>query len=213
MNKLKALRISMQFFAEGGEGGSDVGGGDNSAPDAGQGGQPAPNPSPNPEPPKADARDAEILNLKKQIDDMKKANMDEQQRAKYEAEQKKAEYELKLAELAAEKNRSTALQELAGTSLAGNSVEVLDFVIGKDEAETKSNVKKFSTLVDKLVKAGVEETFKQHGRNPNGGGVGTGDSGSDKSGQNSLASQLGQRKAEQLKQSKKILDFYTGGRK
>ena len=80
--------------------------------------------------------------------------------------------------LAEKENRLFAIKAIKAAGLDDGSdkaLELVDFVIGGSEEEIEARVKAFNGLVKKFVKAEVDKTFKQHGRDPGQGGGGAGD--------------------------------------
>ena len=107
-----------------------------------------------------------------------------------------------------QKNLIYAQQAVTKAGFGDDLSAVVDFVMGDSEEKTDERVKNFKTLVDKIVAAQVDKTFKANGRTPNGAGNGDGKS------ENSIAEKLGKAKAEQTKKSNDILNhYYTGGKR
>lgn len=102
----------------------------------------------------------EVLKRSK-LTDAEAADMERQEREEALAERERA--------LQDEKNRWYAMRAIkkAGLDDGGdNALELVEFVLGADEAAIDERVKAFGGLVKKFVKAEVDKTFKQHGRNP-----------------------------------------------
>ncbi len=111
----------------------------------------------------------EIEELKKQIEELKTKAMDDDQRKKYEDEQKAKEFEEQKKEFEVTRNKYVATQALSSAGL-DNSEDVVSLVLGEDEAATKAKVATLQKLVNKLVKAAVDQRFKEAGRDPSHGG-------------------------------------------
>lgn len=110
----------------------------------------------------------EIEELKKQIEELKTKAMDDDQRKKYEDEQKAKEFEEQKKEFEVTRNKYVATQALSSAGL-DNSEDVVSLVLGEDEAATKAKVATLQKLVNKLVKAAVDQRFKEAGRDPSHG--------------------------------------------
>lgn len=115
--------------------------------------------------------------LRQQLEALKKSKLTEDEAAeldRQEREEALAEREKALQE---KENRLYAIKVIKAAGLDDGSdraLELVDFVIGGTEAEIDAKVKAFGGLVKKFVKAEVDKTFKQHGRNPE-QGAGAGD--------------------------------------
>ena len=114
--------------------------------------------------------------LRQQLEAIKKAKLTDDEQAELDRRQQEEELAEERKALQDEKNRWYAMKAIkkAGLDDGGDdSLELVEFVLGNDEAEINSRVKAFGDLVKKLVKAEVDKTFKQHGRNPeHGNGAG-----------------------------------------
>lgn len=107
--------------------------------------------------------------LRQQIESLKKNHLTEAQAAELERQQREDDLAEREKALQDEKNRWYAMKAIkkAGLDDGGDdSLALVDFVLGSSEADIDARVKSFGALVNKLVKAKVDETFKQHGRNP-----------------------------------------------
>lgn len=107
--------------------------------------------------------------LRQQIESLKKNHLTAAQAAELERQQREDDLAEREKALQDEKNRWYAIKAIkkAGLDDGGDdSLALVDFVIGSSEADIDARVKSFGALVNKLVKAKVDETFKQHGRNP-----------------------------------------------
>ena len=154
--------------------------------------EPAPDPDPEPEPePKPDADIEKMIQravdratnklgnekkkLQQQLDAIKKAHLTEAEQAELDRQEREdalAERERALAE---KENRLYAIKAIKAAGLDDGSdraLELVDFVLGGSEADIDANVKAFGGLVKKFVKAEVDKTFKQNGRNPEQGSGG-----------------------------------------
>lgn len=113
--------------------------------------------------------------LRQQLEAIKKAHLTAEQQAEIDRKQKEEELEDERKAFQEEKNRWYAIKAIkkAGLDDGGdNALELVDFVLGGDEAAIDAKVKAFGNLVKKIVKAEVDKTFKQNGRNPEQGGGG-----------------------------------------
>lgn len=223
-NTKNLLPLNIQLFAEGGEGEGGSGAGGNGA--GGEGGEGGNNSQNNgihlstEELEKliqseADKRSAKLgkekADLQKQLEALQNEKLtdDEKKQKELEAEKKAvAEREKALQE---KENRFTALKLIKEAELddgSEKSLEIIDFVMAENEDKIKERVTSFKNLVDRLVAAKVEQTFKQNGRVPNGGNNG-GAGGDNK--ENGFAAKLGKEAAERAKQSNDILKQYGIG--
>lgn len=156
----------------------------------------------------------ENAELTKQLDKMKKEKMTDEEIKQLEISEREKSIAEKEKALAEKENRLYAIKAIKTAGLDDGSdisLELVDFVMGDNEEAINSKVKSFKSLVDKMVAAQVDKTFKANGRNPNGGN--NSDQGDDKNDNDSIAAKLGKMKAERDKKSNDILKFYTGGNK
>lgn len=110
--------------------------------------------------------------LREELEKIKKEKLTDEERHELEKKQEREEFERQKAEFQAEKNKLYAIKAIKAAGLddgSDKSLELVDFVMGGDEAEINSRVKAFGDLVKKFVSAEVEKTFKDNGRNPNKG--------------------------------------------
>ena len=143
------------------------------------------------------------------LEQMKKDKMSADELAKYELEQEKKAIAEQKKELTDKANRLFAVNELTRVELydgGETGTALLDMVVSgaKDEAEITASVKAVKAVIDKLVSAQVQQTFKDNGRVPNGGGKEP--DGENK--ENGLAAKLGKEAAERAKSSNEILNHY-----
>ena len=143
------------------------------------------------------------------LEQMKKDKMSADQLAKYELEQEKKSLAEQKKELAEKTNRLLAVNELTKVELydgGETGAALLNLVVNgaKEEAQIAENVKALKSVIDKLVSAQVQKTFKDNGRVPNGGGKEP--DGENK--ENSIAAKLGKEAAERAKSSNDILNHY-----
>lgn len=106
---------------------------------------------------------AEYEALKADYEKLKNERLSEEEKRKLEDETKRKDLERKEKEFALMQCKYIAAQELKTKGL-DNSDEVVQLVLGSDEDDTKKRVSAFAQLIDKLVKAKVEERFKESGR-------------------------------------------------
>ena len=114
--------------------------------------------------------------LKQQFEALKKAKLTDDEQADLDRREREDALAEREKALQSEKNRWYAMKAIKKAGLDDGSDEAMvlvDFVMGENEADIEAKVKSFGALVKKLVKAEVDKTFKQHGRNPEqGGGAG-----------------------------------------
>lgn len=224
MNKDNLLRLSMQFFAEGGDSGADSGTADSGA---GEQNTDTKNTEQDNKQSTADIdklvqaradklaaeQGKKIASLQKELDKLRKAGMDAEELKKLEMADKEAELAEREKMLMDRENRLTAIKEIKAAGLDDGSdkaLELVDFVMADSEDAIKNKVKVFGELVKRFVAAEVDKTFKQHGRQPNGSGTGTEDKKDKGSG---VAEKIGAANAARMKQSRAALDYYMGGNK
>lgn len=150
-----------------------------------------------------------------ELEKLKKDKMTADELQKYELDKEKQALAEREKELADKTKRLTAINELTKIEMydgSENANTLLGlFVNGaKDETEIVDSVNAFKAVVDKIVAAQVDKTFRTNGRVPNGGDR-SGEVGKDN--KNSFAAELGKKKAEAAKKSNEILDLYYGGKK
>ena len=115
--------------------------------------------------------------LRQQLETLKKNKLTEDEAAELERQVREADLEEREKALQDEKNRWYALRAIKAAGLddgGDNALALVDFVLGSTEEDIDNRVKSFGALVKKLVKAEVDKTFKQHGRDPQ-QGAGSGD--------------------------------------
>ena len=229
MEMKKLLRLGMQFFAEGGDGTGATGDGNGAAGDGDSGAKNtgAANPDSNGSnssdggldieklvQARADKLNAEsgkkIAAMQKELDKLKKEKLTSEELKQLEMSEKEQALAEREKMLLDKENRLIAIKAIKEAGLddgSENALELVDFVMGENEEAIKSKVTAFGALVNKMVAAKVDKTFKQNGRNPNGGSNGGDGDGKDKG--ISVAEMLGKTRAEQQEHSRKILDKYT----
>lgn len=146
--------------------------------------------------------------LQKKVDKMTKEKLSDEEIKKLEFEEKEKTLAEREKTLNQQKNLIYAQQAVTKAGFGDDLSAVVDFVMGDSEEKTDERVKNFKTLVDKIVAAQVDKTFKANGRTPNGAG-----SAQETKTDNSIAEKLGKAKAEQTKKSNDILSHYYGGSK
>lgn len=149
-------------------------------------------------------------NLQKQLDKLNKEKLSDDELKQLEISEREKTIAEREKALAEKENRLFAIKAIktAGLDDGGEtSLELVDFVMGENETAINDKVKTFKTLVEKMVAARVDETFKKNGRTPNGSG------GADKGEPDNIATLIGKRAAETAKQSSSILNHYYGGNK
>lgn len=223
MKDHRPLRLSMQFFAESGAGEAGNTGGDTTSGEpVKQGTQSETSENKDNNTPdierlvqaRADKLTAEsgkkIAALQKELDKLKKEKMTSEELKELEMTEKEQALAEREKALADKENRLIAIKAIKEAGLddgSENSLELVDFVMADNEETVKERVKAFGALVNKFVAAKVDKTFKQNGRNPNGGNNGNDGDGKDSG--TSVAKMLGETRAEQQKRSREILDKFT----
>lgn len=115
--------------------------------------------------------------LRQQMEAIKKAHLTAEQQAELDRKQQEEDLAEERRAFQEEKNRWYAIKAIKKAGLddgSDNALELVDFVMGGTEDEIEAKVKAFGSLVSKFVKADVDKTFKQNGRNPGQGNGGAG---------------------------------------
>lgn len=116
--------------------------------------------------------------LKEELEKLRKEKLTAEELAKLEAEEQAKDLAEREAAVKAAENKIYAMSAIKKAGLDDGSEAALEILALVNASETEaidSNVKALKALVDKLVKAKVDETFKKQGRNPDRGGGGGGD--------------------------------------
>lgn len=115
----------------------------------------------------------ENADLKKKLDKLQKAKLTDDELKQLEITEKENEIAERERALLEKENRLYAIKAIKAAGLddgGEKSLELVEFVISDDTEVIDSRVKAFGDLVKKFVKSEVDRTFKENGRNPNGGG-------------------------------------------
>ena len=218
----KMLRLDLQFFGEGAEGGAEGAGsagdgaGDNGGNGAGQESTPLTQEAID----KliqsgVDKATAElgkkIAQLQKENEKLKKDAMSAEEVKKYEDEQRSKDLEDREKAITEKENRYYALNAVLRADIGVDSDvanDVVDLVMGADSTEIDGKIATLVKIVNALSSNKVNGVFRQNGRDPKGSGGGEGgNKGS------TVAERLGERAAARNKQANEILDHYMGGKK
>lgn len=152
----------------------------------------------------------EAAAVKKELERLKKEKLTAEEIEKLKTDEREKELAAKEKELAERENRYTAVKALREVGLDDGSDAALllvDFLVAGEDTDAdaiKERAKNLNVIINKLVSAKVEATFKENGRNPKGSGNGSG--GDDKN--TSLAKKLGEARAASDKKSQDILKQY-----
>ena len=152
----------------------------------------------------------EAAAVKKELEKLKKEKLTAEEIEKLKTDEREKELAAKEKELAERENRYTAVKALRKVGLDDGSDAALllvDFLVAGEDTDAdaiKERAKNLNVIINKLVSAKVEATFKENGRNPKGSGNGSG--GDDKN--TSLAKKLGEARAASDKKSQDILKQY-----
>lgn len=153
--------------------------------------------------------------LRTQLESLQRSKLTEGELKDAQIRQREADIEQREAALKTEKNRMYAMTAIKGADLddgTDTALALIDLVPGEDETVIDTRVKTLHTLVNKMVAAEVNRTFKEHGRVPGKSSEESSKDGTKKSGVR-VAEQLGKKAAEANRRAREVLDFYTGGRK
>lgn len=154
----------------------------------------------------------ENKNLRKQIEDLKKANLSESELKQLEMQEKEKALADRERQLAEKENRLLAIKAIKEIGLddgSDASLALVDFVMAEDETAIKERVKTFNALVKRIVQAEVDKVFKTNGRNP---GKGSTAAETDKK-NDTVAVRMGQNTAKINKAAQSTLNYYIGGKK
>lgn len=116
--------------------------------------------------------------LRQQLETLKKNKLSADEQAdldRQEREEALAEREHALAEKERRLYAIKAIKQAGLDDGSDRALELIDYVMADTDDEIDAKVKSFGALVTKLVKAEVDKTFKQHGRNPAQGSSGSDD--------------------------------------
>ena len=97
--------------------------------------------------------EAELKKVRRELDSVKKAHMTEDEKKQADLTERERELAQREAELQNERSRMYAVKAIkkAGLDDGGdNALELVDFVLGDDEAQIDARVKAFGALVQKL---------------------------------------------------------------
>lgn len=152
----------------------------------------------------------ENKNLRKQLDDLRKEKLGEDEIKKLELDEKLKEIEEKEKEIRDKELRMYAIKAIKEAGLddgTDTALALVDVLMGEDEDSITAKTASFKTLVDKSVSAQVTQRFKDSGRDMSKGG--SDDKQEDKS--SDISVQLAKQTAENNQQTQSILNHYTGG--
>ena len=149
--------------------------------------------------------------LRKQVEDMRKSKMTDDEARQAEMQEKEKELADRAKALTDRENKLFALRQIKDAGLddgsdSATSFAIAEFVMADTEDAIKERVKAFGALIDKVVKNKVDGVFKANGRTP---AVGT-DSNQP---QTSVAVRLGKSAADANAKARSTLDHYIGGNK
>ena len=150
----------------------------------------------------------ELKELKKQLEKEKKNGMTAAELADYEKTQRERELAEREKMILDRENRYFALQEVTalGYTLGTEQTEALvSLVMAQDQRTIRKNTATLKTLVDGLVKAEVDKTFRRYGTTPNGAKNGADGGDDDKT---KIASALGKAAANRKKNAQSVLNHY-----
>ena len=115
--------------------------------------------------------------LREELEKLRKEKLTAAELKALEDEEKEKDLAEREAAVKAAENKLYAVKAIKKAGLDDGSetaLDILALVNAGDEETIESNIKALKALVDKLVKAEVDKTFKDKGRNPDRGAGGTG---------------------------------------
>lgn len=110
--------------------------------------------------------------LAEQLRKIKKEKLTAEESQKLDLQEKEQLLLEREAALREKENREYALKAIKKAGLDDGSdraLELVDFVLAEDEAQIDTRVKAFNDLFRKMLKAEVDRTFKENGREPHSG--------------------------------------------
>lgn len=113
--------------------------------------------------------------LRKELEKLRKEKLTAEELKALEDEEKEKDLADREAAVKAAENKLYAVKAIKKAGLDDGSetaLDILSLVNAGDEESIDNNIKALKALVDKLVKAEVEKTFKDGGRNPERGSSG-----------------------------------------
>ena len=113
--------------------------------------------------------------LKEELEKLRKEKLTADELQKIEAEEKEKDLAEREKAVKDAENKLYAVKAIKKAGLDDGSetaLDILSLVGGDDEETIDSNIKALKALVDKLVKAEVEKTFRGNGRTPGKGSAG-----------------------------------------
>lgn len=116
--------------------------------------------------------------LREELDKLRKEKLTAAELKEIEDAEKEKDLAEREAAVKAAENKLYAVKAIKKAGLDDGSetaLDILSLVNASDEATIDTNIKALKALVDKLVKAEVEKTFKGNGRNPEKGAAGGAD--------------------------------------
>lgn len=145
-----------------------------------------------------------IAALKKENEQLKKANMTAEEIQKAERE----EFETQKAEVEQQKREIFAHRAVAKAGYDGDSVQdIVDIVLSDTDDKTSEKLQKFTAIIDKITSKKVDKLYETNGRDPKASHTNDG-----KETMN-IAEKLGKQTAETNKQAQSVLQHYLGGNK
>lgn len=111
----------------------------------------------------------EKVELRKQLDDLKKLKLNEDELKQLELEEKEKTIADREKAILEKENRLYAVKAIKEAGLddgSETSLGLVDFVLGEDQTQIDAKIKTFKALFDKAVKSAVEQRFKAGGSTP-----------------------------------------------
>ena len=152
--------------------------------------------------------------LRKQLEDLRKEKLSDDEIKRLELEEKEKALEAKDKEIKAKELRmfaSNAIRDAGLDDGSDTARSLVDILIGEDEDSITAKVQSFKTLLNKSVESQVTQRFKDSGRDMKKGGS-TDTSDSDESKEDNVAVKLAQNTAANNKATQSIIDHYSGGK-
>lgn len=107
--------------------------------------------------------------LEEQISQLKKEKMSDEERKAFELNEKEEQLKEREAQILEKENRLYTIKALKEAGLddgSSSSLELSEFVLADTQDKIDTRIKAFKKLLDKMVAAEVDKTFKKNGSKP-----------------------------------------------
>ena len=146
--------------------------------------------------------------LQKKLTKMEREKLSDDEVKQLEIKEREDAIAAKEKELADRENKLYAIKAIKEIGLddgSDKSLDLVDFVMGENEAAIDAKVKTFNDLVKRFVSAEVDKIYRTYGKTPTKSSAGV-----EKSTESNVVTKLAQARADQAKKSNDILNHYLG---